>query len=124
MSGFLYQLARMFEPLKDEFNRDMDIAELCRRGTIYSTVSLLILRNLALRFSRSPLFSQGPSLQASALGVAGTHGRNSGRGAIVAIDAKLSPAAAQPSPQKLLVRFVLPTTYSFPQLHGKSLGMV
>ena len=54
MSGFLYQLARMFEPLKDEFNRDMDIAELCRGGTIYSTVSLLILRNLALRFSRSP----------------------------------------------------------------------
>ena len=28
---------------------------------------------------------------------------------LTAVDAKLSPAAAQPSPQKLLVRFVLPT---------------
>ncbi len=28
---------------------------------------------------------------------------------LTAIDAKLSPAAAQPSPQKLLLEFVLPT---------------
>jgi hypothetical protein len=34
---------------------------------------------------------------------------------LTAIDAKLSPAVAQPSPQKLLLEFVLPTPGSCPR---------